>query len=431
MKILVVSFDNEVVERIKTLLAGHQLDFVKNSEDAKLLPEREYDFIVFDAVGGSFSEEEINQLHQSGFRGKYVILIDELFPVNLDNLLPPQKYKLSRTELNKLPNLLRFIEEGGIPKEEEEVPLELGGKKKVLVISFETDLVNTIKNILGEDFELIVAKTAREGLEKGKDADIIIYDTISGIVAEKGLKTLVNDENFKDKIFLVLLDEIFPISLEGINAKYMDSLGRESELSSLVEKMRALLARKLQEEGSKTKEKSEETPTFEVTEEEKGQTLPFEVGEEEPKEEGFETFTFEVGEETKEEQKEESFEASPFEVGGETFNETEEFKVEEEGEKPKEETPTSPHPEREEDKIKEEVRGKVGGEEMAKKLSQIIEEVVREEVAKAIVRKIESLDFERIVKEVIKEKVSLEELESSIRKLAVEEVRRKIEELLS
>jgi hypothetical protein len=70
--------------------------------------------IIYDAISGALSEEDINNMYQQKFKdAKFVVLVDDLFPINAQNLKPQKKMLIPResTPLIKfyllLPRLLK------------------------------------------------------------------------------------------------------------------------------------------------------------------------------------------------------------------------------------------------------------------------------------------------------------------------------------
>ena len=102
MNILIVSFDKSLVSKIKEVLSEHNLVDVKNGEEAVNTVSSYIDVVIYDAVSGSTSEEDINNMYKKKFKdSKYIILVDDLFPVDMNNILPPRKIKLIRDEAIK------------------------------------------------------------------------------------------------------------------------------------------------------------------------------------------------------------------------------------------------------------------------------------------------------------------------------------------
>jgi len=148
----------------------------------------------------------------------------------------------------------------------------LSVKKKCLLVSFDIPLVEKIEELIKDQCDIVVAKSAKQALKNYKDQvfDIIIFDTISGVFAEKGIKDLYSNENFKDSLYILLLDEFMPIDIEKLPVKNLRAIKRESELNLLpeiVEKAPFITASKALEELMSQEE--EKIPTPSTVEEEK------------------------------------------------------------------------------------------------------------------------------------------------------------------
>ncbi|MDW8096376.1 MAG: hypothetical protein RMI51_06195, partial [Aquificaceae bacterium] len=99
MNILLVSFDKSLVNKLKETLKEYNVLDVKNGEEAINTVSSSIDVIIYDAVAASISEEDINRMYNQKFKdAKYIILVDEIFPVDMENITPPKKLKLSRDE---------------------------------------------------------------------------------------------------------------------------------------------------------------------------------------------------------------------------------------------------------------------------------------------------------------------------------------------
>ncbi|MGB9873832.1 MAG: hypothetical protein ACPLRS_02565, partial [Hydrogenobacter sp.] len=73
MKVLVVSFDKSLVKGIKEALKEYEVIDVKNGEEA-VNTVQSADVIIYDAISGSISEEDINKMYQSKFKdAKYIV----------------------------------------------------------------------------------------------------------------------------------------------------------------------------------------------------------------------------------------------------------------------------------------------------------------------------------------------------------------------
>ncbi len=318
MKILIVSFDKALVKKLKSLLPTHEIIEVKNGEEAIKTVRTEVDFVIYDAISGALSEEDINNMYKQRFgNAQFIILVDELFPVDMGNILTPNKVRLSREdEVEKVKDII----EGGMPVERmeeapspvepsvektvEEVPepqefviehtsmeepsisfeapkteepeptpvieepvaegKEEGGSK-VLVVSFDNLLIDNIRSVLGEEYQIEVAKNTKEALEKRSDAPVVIYDAISGVIAEKGLIELSQDPDYSKKAYIILIDELFPISVDNVPLDNKDVLSREAEIH--------LIKGKVEEAVSKIGTAPQPTST-DIFEEKKSEEIP-------------------------------------------------------------------------------------------------------------------------------------------------------------
>jgi len=320
MKILIVSFDKTLVDSLKEHLAQHEVYTAKNAEEAITLSPPDVDLIIFDAISGAISEEEINQLYTKKFKNqKYVILYDELFPVDPKNIQPPNKILVLRDSppeeiiqkaLEEKPG--EEIREEGIeigatvpveeeikeveqpqPKEEvkEEVQ-EKSGRAKVLVVSFDKKLTDNITNALKEEYNVEVVRNIKSVKEKGLEADVIIYDAISGSIAEKNLMELSEVPQLREKHFIILVDELFPIDVDKINLPNKTVLSRDAGVEAIASEVDKVAPKVKEEEKpreletlaeleEKVEEKTEvESPSIvekkpkEVIEEKKEESAP-------------------------------------------------------------------------------------------------------------------------------------------------------------
>jgi DNA-binding NarL/FixJ family response regulator len=99
MKVLIVSFDRNLVKRLKDALSEYEVMDVKNGEDALSLATPYFDVIIYDAISGALSEEDINNMYQQKFKdAKFVVLVDDLFPINAKNLKPQKKDAYTKRE---------------------------------------------------------------------------------------------------------------------------------------------------------------------------------------------------------------------------------------------------------------------------------------------------------------------------------------------
>ncbi len=286
MNILIVSFDKNLVSKIKEVLGEHNVVDVKNGEEAMNTISSYMDVIIYDAVSGSISEEDINNMYKQKFKdSKYIILVDDLFPVDMNNITPPRKIKLMRDEAiakvkdailsepeavveehlqemflgEKLPledmgvSQPTYAEDAvGFREFDIELPTEpawsqveeifqKGEKekllKKLLLVSFDTTLIKNIREALSEKVEILEARNIKEALEKAKEVDIILFDTISGMLAYRTLMDMSKDESLAKKPYVLLIDELFTIDVGSIPLERKYSFARESELSKAIEKV--------------------------------------------------------------------------------------------------------------------------------------------------------------------------------------------------
>jgi hypothetical protein len=126
------------------------------------------------------------------------------------------------------------------PKKEESAPAtagEISLNKQCLLVSFDMPLVEKIEQLIGDKCDLHIARSAKQALQKyaGKPFDIIIFDTISGVFAEKGIRDLYEKGGYKDSLYVLLLDEFLPIDTEKLPVKNLRAIKRESELELLPE----------------------------------------------------------------------------------------------------------------------------------------------------------------------------------------------------
>ncbi len=304
MKILVVSFDKSLVKGIKEALREYEVIDVKNGEEAVNTVSGYVDAVVYDAISGSISEEDINNMYQKKFKeAKYVVLVDELFPVDMNNILVKKKVKLPREEatsrikeaileepqeipetpqveeLMELPQIESFTE---IPKTEEPIveftqietpsfssPQTKASEsgKKVLIVSFDSALTDTIKATLGTDYEIVNVKNVKEAMDKAKEADLIIFDTISGMIAQKALIDMSQKEEISQKPYILLIDDLFTIDVDKIPLPNKYSFSREAQLGRALEKVRELLTVPSHEEISQLPAETSPAPEEEVSKE--------------------------------------------------------------------------------------------------------------------------------------------------------------------
>ncbi len=311
MKVLIVSFDKSLVNKLRKALEGFDVVDVKNGEEALSLASPNVDVVVYDAIAGSVSEEDINNMYRQKFKdAKFVILMDDLFPIDLKNIETPKKVGIPREEADKKvleaitkepevmfalqePETTPLIEEGfsfrelsleeTTPQMEpifqetlEELPTEevvfayqeapvVEEKKKLLVFSFDNTLIEVLKEQLLEDYEFIVVSTPKEVKERAKDADVLVFDTVSGMIAQKLLTELSKDETLAKKPYVILIDELFAIDVASIPIENKFSYARESELGQAINKVKELSregapALELEELAFPTQEQKVEKP---------------------------------------------------------------------------------------------------------------------------------------------------------------------------
>jgi len=297
MKVLIVSFDRNLVKQLKNALSEYEVMDVKNGEEALSLAIPYFDVIIYDAISGALSEEDINNLYLQKFKdAKFVVLVDDLFPINAKNLRPQKKMLIPRestpdqilsavmapaqeTEEYQLPTLELEIEthkqtvgevEGAIeiapseqesietpffeeelklaeaqPESKEEVsqyiPESAHPKKKVAVVSFDSTLADSIISSLSENFEPVVIRSFRDLESLLKDVDGVIFDAISGLASKKRLMELAKDQDIAQKPFLVLIDELFNINIDDVPLRNKHAISRGESPKEIVEKFKEIL----------------------------------------------------------------------------------------------------------------------------------------------------------------------------------------------
>ena len=281
MNILIVSFDKTLVGKLKDLLKEYNVMDVKNVEEALSAAFPFMDVIIYDAVAGSMSEEDINKMYKQMFKdAKYIVLVDDLFPVDMNNLLPPRKIKLTREEaIEKIIDAIHqkpeaYIESGvqlredlSVPQEETfelskiafeeaqpiaeefekpssallETKREPYKKNNLLIVSFDTEIINNLRNALSEKFQIVEVKTPKEAINKIEGADVIIFDTISGMLAYKSLMDISKEEKLRNKPYILLVDELFTIDVDSIPLPRKYTFTRTTELSKAIQKAAELL----------------------------------------------------------------------------------------------------------------------------------------------------------------------------------------------
>ncbi|MCS6875773.1 MAG: hypothetical protein NZM36_02795 [Aquificaceae bacterium] len=282
MNILLVSFDKSLVNKLKETLKEYNVLDVKNGEEAVNTVSSFMDVIIYDAVAASISEEDINRMYNQKFKdAKYIILVDEIFPVDMENITPPKKLKLSRDEaVDKIRDAI-IMDAESMPKQEESVPEQevlpqeeeivlekfffepeepepipiseepppevsfeeekLTERKKLMVVSFDNNLVNKLRKALSSEADVVEVKNMREIMEKAKEADLIVFDTILGTLARRTLIDMSNKEELVEKPYILLVDEIFSIELEDIPLKKKYTFARDAELDTAIQKALELL----------------------------------------------------------------------------------------------------------------------------------------------------------------------------------------------
>ena len=459
MRVLIVSFDRTLTDNLKDTLSDHEVFTAKNSEEAiKMIPS-DMDVIIYDAISGAISEEDINTLYTKKFsNSKYLILYDELFPVDPNNVIAPKKILVSRDEDPKVikekmmeepteevreeavgvaepPQPQETPEEAPVQEEQpvkEEVSVEApppeGGK--VLVVSFDQTLIDTIKGAIGSDLEVTSVKTVRQAIDQGKDASVVIFDAISGIIAEKGLVDMSKDDTMSKKPYVILVDDLFPINVDAVPIEKKFPISRDAEPSQLKNVVfQALTQAVAVEEPVQRVEEVEETVQEEVAPEEaKAEEVPAgEVSQEEP-----------VAQETLEEEKVEEI------VEREIPEEVPEIEIE--PVEPQEEAPAMQALEKimeEKETFREEEKPReVEAVELPENIENIIreavssslsEERIREVVSRVIQERME--DLKDLVSEAVRAKIDqvLEEmdLKEVIRQTAYQALKDRLDELVT
>jgi hypothetical protein len=296
MKVLIVSFDRNLVKQLKNALSEYEVMDVKNGEEALSLATPYFDVIIYDAISGALSEEDINNIYLQKFKdAKFVVLVDDLFPINAQSLKPQKKMLIPResapdqilsavmasvqeTEEYQLPTLeleiethkqtveeleeminmipsqqesietLPFEEELKLaeahPESKEEVsqyiPESVHPKKKVAIVSFDSTLVDSITSLLSEEFEPVAIRSFRDLEILLKDVDGVIFDGISGLAAKKRLMELAKDQDIAQKPFLVLIDELFNINIDDVPLINKHTISREESPKEIVEKFKEI-----------------------------------------------------------------------------------------------------------------------------------------------------------------------------------------------
>lgn len=232
MKILVSSFDRLLIEKLKHLLSGENVIFVKNGEEAIRNAPKDIDIIIYDAVSGIVSENDLNSLFEKAYRNsKYIVLMDDLFPIDPDNLKIPGKIIISRDrELPVLPELVKKYKElitsnknVSRDKSVNEYSLKTQGNYEydkeshtgveISVISKDKELLDNIKSALENIAYLKIFSPEQINKDEILNSDIIIYDTTEGVSAARELINMYQNANIP---VIIVLDDMFPIDISRI-----------------------------------------------------------------------------------------------------------------------------------------------------------------------------------------------------------------------
>ncbi len=508
MKVLIVSFDKSLTEELKKALEGHEVYIAKNSEEAiKVIPS-DIEGIIYDAISGAISEEDINTLYTKKFStARYVILYDELFPVDESNIIAEHKILVPREESPKeiVRKLVEFPTEEEVSREEpetveqekvediESLVQEIGGETeeieiehtsldtgsgeepvqeveevlpeagkmekesvpttpgKILIVSFDQPLIDSLKASLGPDYEVVTVKTVKQAMEKGKDASVVVFDAISGVIAEKGLTELSQDSVMASKPYIILVDDLFPIDISKIPLPDKESLSRDTDPDTVVNliKSKAVSAPATQVEEPKVEVESvqqeetsleEELEKIEEVKEEQTEQLEEVIQEletvdveeviEEIEPPSAESEAVEEVEVPKQEE-----EHIPALEALEKVMEEGDFKVEETA--PVEEVVEEIQQSEEEVKIEEPSelpKVELGAEEVSSTISQALtEDMIKEAVSKALEERM--ADIREMVADIVRKEVekAFEDLDirNLIRQATYQALRDKLEELIS
>jgi hypothetical protein len=457
MKVLIVSFDRSLVGQLKNALSEYEVMDVKNGEEALSLANPYFDVIIYDAMSGALSEEDINNMYQQKFKdSKFVVLVDELFPINAQNLKPQEKMLIPResapdqilsaitapvqeTEEYQIPTLELEIETHKqtvkeldeaieiTPSEQEklffEEELKLAGahteskdevsrytpesvhlKKKVAVVSFDSTLVDSITSLLSENFEPVVTRSFRDLEILLKNVDGVIFDAISGLTAKKRLIELAKDQDIAQKPFLVLIDELFNIRIDDIPLRKKQAISREEDPKEIVEKVKEFL----------TLSKEEETTLMQMPKEFLENQVSVQEKEEDAETEEFPQITKEL--------EMPKLEESPSPV--------KEFVLEEQEEEP---TPIPQIPIQEAVPTLSALEQKTEEKGLLKGLSirQVVEEAIKEEIKRAFEGFNPNYLVGEILKEELKKRIESIPLESIIREATYQVLRERLRELIT
>jgi len=460
MKVLIVSFDRSLVKQLKNTLSEYEVMDVKNGEEALSLATSYFDVIIYDAISGALAEEDINNLYLQKFKdAKFVVLVDDLFPINAQNIKPQKKVLIPRestldqvlsainapvqeTEEYQLPTLELEIEthkqtmgevEGVIeiapseqesiqklffeeelklaeaqPESKEEVsryiPESVHPKKKVAVVSFDSTLVDSIISLLSEEFEPVAIRSFRDLEILLKDVDGVIFDAISGLAAKKRLMELAKDQDIAQKPFLVLIDELFNINIDDVPLRNKHTISREESPKEIVEKFKEIIVPLKEEETTLIQMLGELLEKQEAVQEKEKDVEPEEFLQiikelEVPK-----------------------LEESPLPM--------EEFVFEEQKE---ESTITPQMPIQEAVPTVSALEQKTEEKGVLKSLSirQVVEETIKEEIKKAFEGFTPNDLVRELLKEELKKRIESIPLESIIREIAYEVLRERLRELIT
>ena len=232
MKILVSSFDRLLIEKLQHLLSGENVIFVKNGEEAIRNAPKDIDIIIYDAVSGLVSENDLNSLFEKAYRNsKYIVLMDDLFPIDPDNLKIPGKIIISRDrELPVLPELVKKYKElitsnknVSIDKSVNEYSLKTQGNYEydkeshtgveISVISKDKELLDNIKSALENIAYIKIFSPEQINKDEILNSDIIIYDTTEGVSVARELINMYQNANIP---VIIVLDDMFPIDISRI-----------------------------------------------------------------------------------------------------------------------------------------------------------------------------------------------------------------------
>ena len=335
MKVLIVSFDKTLTEGLQKALEdqGHEVYTAKNSEEAiKMIPS-DVEGVIYDAISGAISEEDINALYTKKFsNARYLILYDELFPVDENNIVPPQKllvprdtepkevvqklvefkpeqvevtqpqeeappeapeeFEIEPTALTESPveEVVEVQEEQPpvqeeVPQQEEvvEEPVSPAGEiqegGKLLIVSFDQALIDSLKAAFGQQYDVVSVKTVKQAMEHAREARLIVFDAISGVIAEKGLIEMAGDNEIASKPFVILVDDLFPINVDNIPLENKVAVSRDTDPERLKEIVR---------------EELEKAPAPQVSTQEQPTEQPVAVEEQEPEEQKVEEIVEEI-----------------------------------------------------------------------------------------------------------------------------------------